>query len=155
MKKSSWLLLAALLLVCSCAQRIKMQVSNPGYQTDSVTAPARVLSLNDTVPAEAVLIGTLKIGDNGFSKSGNHAAVGQGTSRQSRRQSRQNHLAQGPEFCQQLPSDQGRYLSDGLPAASEDACRVRQSAFPERRERNPSLPEISFRCSVKLRRENQ
>lgn len=48
-----------------------MQVSNPGYQTDSVTAPARVLSLNDTVPAEAVLIGTLKIGDNGFSKSGN------------------------------------------------------------------------------------
>lgn len=71
MKKSSWLLLAALLLVCSCAQRIKMQVSNPGYQTDSVTAPVRVLSLNDTVPAEAVLIGTLKIGDNGFSKSGN------------------------------------------------------------------------------------
>ena len=56
MKKSSWLLLAALLLVCSCAQRIKMQVSNPGYQTDSVTAPVRVLSLNDTVPAEAVLI---------------------------------------------------------------------------------------------------
>lgn len=54
MKKSSWLLLAALLLVCSCAQRIKMQVSNPGYQTDSVTAPVRVLSLNDTVPAEAV-----------------------------------------------------------------------------------------------------
>ena len=48
-----------------------MQVSNPGYQTDSVTAPVRVLSLNDTVPAEAVLIGTLKIGDNGFSKSGN------------------------------------------------------------------------------------
>lgn len=71
MKKSWWLLLAALLLVCSCAQRIKMQVSNPGYQTDSVTAPVRVLSLNDTVPAEAVLIGTLKIGDNGFSKSGN------------------------------------------------------------------------------------
>ena len=71
MKKSWWLLLAALSLVCSCAQRIKMQVSNPGYQTDSVTTPVRVLSLNDTVPAEAVLIGTLKIGDNGFSKSGN------------------------------------------------------------------------------------
>ena len=70
MKKSWWLLLAALSLVCSCAQRIKMQVSNPGYQTDSVTTPVRVLSLNDTVPAETVLIGTLKIGDNGFSKSG-------------------------------------------------------------------------------------
>lgn len=155
--RRGWLL-AGLLLVCSCAQRIKMQVSNPGYQTDSVTAPVRVLSLNDTVPAEAVLIGTLKIGDNGFSKSGNldtTLRLAREQAAKAGRQSRQNHLAQGPEFCQQLPSDQGRYLSDGLPAASEDACRVRQSAFPERRERNPSLPEISFRCSVKLRRENQ
>lgn len=72
MDKISWILLAGVLLGYSCTQRVRMHISQPVAQSGPIAASSvQVLSLNDSVPNEAVWIGSLKVGDNGFSKTGN------------------------------------------------------------------------------------
>ena len=70
MDKISWILLAGVLLGYSCSQRVRMHISQPVAQSEPIAASS-VLSLNDSVPNETVWIGSLKVGDNGFSKTGN------------------------------------------------------------------------------------
>lgn len=54
------------------SQRVRMHISQPVAQSEPITASSvQELSLNDSVPNEAVWIGSLKVGDNGFSKTGN------------------------------------------------------------------------------------
>lgn len=72
MNKISWILLAGVLLGYSCSQRVRIHISQPVAQSGPIAASSvQVLSLNDSVPNEAVWIGSLKVGDNGFSKTGN------------------------------------------------------------------------------------
>lgn len=72
MNKISWIFFAGVLLGYSCSQRVRMHISQPVAQSEPITASSvQVLSLNDSVPNEAVWIGSLKVGDNGFSKTGN------------------------------------------------------------------------------------
>ena len=71
MNKISWILLAGVLLGYSCSQRVRIHISQPVAQSGPIAASSvQVLSLNDSVPNEAVWIGSLKVGDNGFSKAG-------------------------------------------------------------------------------------
>lgn len=72
MNKISWILLAGVLLGYSCSQRVRIHISQPVAQSGPIAASSvQVLSHNDSVPNEAVWIGSLKVGDNGFSKTGN------------------------------------------------------------------------------------
>lgn len=72
MKNFSWMLLLGVILGYSCSQRVRMHVSQPIAQSEPLAASSvQVLSLNDSVPNGAVWIGSLKIGDNGFAKTGN------------------------------------------------------------------------------------